>query len=402
MPFTVETLMRDLSRLPHRGTATAFEAPAIDLLSSTLRQLQATVTVEPFRTPATYVTVVYWLLGGIVSGLLASTWLGWVAVIWTWGWVTLAWLFFNWRFSPATRLPPLVTSNNIIGRWRETGFGYAGDQDKPVMKVILMAHYDTAPISLLYRTGTVISFHATLVISLALMLVACFLLLFEQFVFSSGWMLWARYGMIAFFVLQSLLGTLGYWIYGHSNGASDNTTGVVAAIATAERLRQLYLPGLETEVVLTGAKEVGMIGARAYLDKHSAGWPQGRTVVVNFDTLGNGSLRVIKHTGTVEVIEYTNPLMESAERLLEEKPFRGLVKPARWHTADFDSVWFVRRKIPVMTLTAMDEKGRMPNIHRPEDQLLVTDLTAIPTAIDFAIHTIVRHYQSYEITAERL
>ncbi|RCR68911.1 peptidase M28 [Larkinella punicea] len=402
MPFSMDTLLRDLSRLPHRGAATVFEASAIERLSLALRELQATVTVEPFRTPRTYVTVIYWLIAGIVTGLLTAPWLGWLAVLWTWGWVTLAWLFFNWRFSPVTRLPPQVTSHNIIGRWRETGFGYAGDQEKPVMKVILMAHYDTAPISLLYRTGTVNSFHTTLVLSLVLMLGAGLLVLFEQLGVNSDWMPWIRYGLIAYFVLQALLGTLGYWLYGYTNGASDNATGVAAAIATAERLKQLYMPGLETEVVLTGAEEAGMIGSRAYLDKHIDSWPKGRTVVVNFDTLGNGSLRIIKHTGTVEVIEYTNELMKTAERLLEEKPFRGVVKPGRWHTADFDSVWFVRRKIPVMTLTAMDAKGRMPNIHRPEDQLLVTDVSAIPTAVDFAIQTLVRHYQTYEITAERL
>jgi hypothetical protein len=402
MPFTVDTLMRDLCRLPHRGAATEYEASAIELLSSTLRELQANVTVEPFRTPRTYVTVIYWLIAGIVTGLLSAPWLGWLALIWTTGWIVLAWLFFNWRFSPATMLPPLVTSNNIIGRWRETGFGYAGDQEKPVMKIILMAHYDTSPISLLYRTGTINSFHASLVFSLVMMVGAGFVLLIELLGLSSGWLTGIRYGLIAYFVLQALLGTLGYWLYGYSNGASDNATGVAAAIATAERLRQLYLPGLETEVVLTGAEEVGMIGARAYLNKHIDSWPKGRTAVVNFDTLGNGSLRVIKHTGTVEVIEYTNDLMKAAESLLEEKPFRGLVKPGRWHIADFDSVWFVRRKVPVMTLTAMDEKGQMPNIHRPEDQLLVTDLSAIPTAIDFAIQTIIRHYQTYEITAERL
>ncbi|GAB3922084.1 M28 family metallopeptidase [Larkinella terrae] len=402
MPFTVETLIRDLSRLPHRGAATNFEAPAIELLASTLRELQATVVVEPFRTPRTYTSIIYWLVAGLSSGLLVAPWLGWVAVIWSWGWIVLAWLFFNWRFSPVTQLPPLVTSHNIIGRWRETGFGYAGDHEKPVMKVILMAHYDTAPISLLYRTGTVNSFHISLVISLVLMLGAGFLLTFEQLGLNSGWVPWTRYGLIAYFVLQALLGTLGYWLYGHSNGASDNATGVVAAIATAERLKQLYLPGLETEIVLTGAEEVGMIGSRAYLNKHVDSWPKGRTAVVNFDTLGNGSLHLIKHTGTIEVIEYANELMVSAEKLLDEKPFQGLVKPGRWHIADFDSVWFVRRKIPVMTLSAMDRKGRMPNIHRPEDQLLVTDLSTIPTAVDFAIQTIVRHYQTYEITAEKL
>lgn len=402
MPFTVETLMRDLSRLPHRGTATVFEAPAIDLLTATLRELQATVTVESFRTPRTYVSIIYWLLGGLIVGFVSLPWLGWGAVAWTWMWIILNWLFFNWRFSPVVRLPPLATAHNIIGNWREKGFGYAEDNEQPVMKVILMAHYDTAPISLLYRNDRVSSFHVSIVMALLLMLVAGVLLVVEQAGFRGWWLPWIRNGLIAYFVLQALLGTLGYWLYGYSNGASDNATGVAAAIATAERLQQLHLPGLETEVVLTSAEEAGMIGSRAYLEKHIDSWPKGRTAVVNFDTLGNGTLRLIKHTGTIEVIEYSNDLMNTAESLLEEKPFLGLVKPDRWHTADFDSVWFVRRKIPVMTLTAMDARGRMPNIHRSEDQLLLTDLSAIPVAVDFAIQTLIRYYQSFEMTAAKL
>ncbi|MFC5408361.1 M28 family metallopeptidase [Larkinella bovis] len=401
MPFSIESLMRDLCRFPHRGAATDQEAAVIQLLTGTLRELQAMVTVEPFRTPRTYVSIIYWLVGGICVGLLTWPWLGWLAIFWTWGWIVLSWLFFNWRFSPVIRLPPLVTSHNVIGRWREETFAYAGDQESPVMKVILMAHYDSAPISLLYRTTRVRTFHASLVVTLILTLVAGLLVVIEQLGFGNPWFPWIRYGLIAYLVLQALLSTLGYWLYGYSNGASDNATGVVTAVATADRLRQLYLPGLEIELVLTGAKETGLVGSRAYLEKHYPEWPKGRTIAVNFDTLGNGSPRLIKHTGTVEVIEYTNALMKAAEYLLNEKPFRGVVRPARWHTADFDSVWFVRRNVPVMALTAMDKQGQMPNIHRPEDQLLVTGLSAIPTTVDFAIQTIVRYYQTFELSAER-
>ncbi|MFD1139659.1 M28 family metallopeptidase [Larkinella insperata] len=401
MPFTVATFMRDLCRLPHRGAATVNEASAIDLLTAALRELQATVLVEPFRTPPTYVPVIYWLIGSVVVGLFTLPWLGWVSVGWTWCWIVMNWLFFNWRYSPVTRLPPQVTSHNVIGHWREKEDGGRKERNAPIMKVILMAHYDTAPISLLYRNDRVGSFHLSIVMSLVLMLVAGLLMILEQAGLGTRWLVLFRNGLIAYFVLQALLGTLGYWLYGYSNGASDNATGVAAALATAERLQQVYLPGMDVEVVLTGAEEAGMMGSRAYLEKHIDSWPKGRTVVVNFDTLGNGTLRVIKHTGTIEVIEYTNELMNSAESLLEEKPFLGVVKPDRWHTADFDSVWFVRRNIPVMTLTAMDARGRMPNIHRMEDQLVLTDVSAIPVAVDFAIQTIVRSYQTYEVTAER-
>lgn len=386
--------MRDLTRIPHRGAATICEKEAIDLLTSVLRGQKANVTIEPFRTPHTYINVVYWLTAGQVFGLLTLPYLGPVSVMVTWLSVVAAWLYFNWRYSPVTQLPPTTTSHNIIGRWKSDE-----TPQEPSMKFILMAHYDTAPISLLYQPGQVGSFRLSLIGALVMMFLSGIWVTVNLFDLSSQVLAYARWAFAAYFVLTAILTTLGYWLYGYTNGASDNATGVAAALATAERMRQHSLPGLDLEVVLTGAEEVGMIGARQYLEKHIQEWPLNRTAVINFDTLGNGKLHLIRQTGTIEPIHYANELFDQAEQLMTLRNFREQVAIGNWHTADFDSVWFVREKIPVITLTALDSNGQMPNIHRREDQLMRTNFAAISVAVNLAEQTLVRYYQSLATAA---
>ncbi len=370
-------ILHDLTRLPHRGTATPCEREAAELISQHLIDMGADVRLQPFRTPKTYVTVVYWLIGGLVLGLLLIRPGAWWTPGLVWVYVVLAWLYFNWRYSPVVQFPVLHTSYNVIGRWPATA-------DGPVKKLILMAHYDTAPISILYGSGQK-TFRGSLIFSLVLMLLAAILATLEAFGVGEGdWLRYARYGFMAYFVVQAITGTVGYYLHGYSNGASDNATGVVAALETADRLRRNKPADVDLEVVLTSAEELGMIGAYYYVEAHRKEWPKGRTAAINFDTLGAGKLTIVEQTGTVEVIRYKNLATDTACQLIQHESFIGKVKVGKWHTADFDSVWFVRQNIPVLALCALDEKGEMPRIHRPDDTPDFVDLTPMHTAIDLA------------------
>lgn len=370
-------ILRDLTRLPHRGAATPCEREAADLLRQHLVDMGAEVRLQPFRTPKTYVTVVYWLIGGLVLGLLLIRPGAWWTPALVWVYVVLAWLYFNWRYSPVVQFPVLHTAHNIIGRWAAT----AGEG--PVKKLILMAHYDTAPVSILYGSSQK-TFRSSLIFSLVLMLLAAIFATLEAVGVGWVWLPYARYAFMGYFMLQAITGTVGYYMHGYANGASDNATGVVAALETADRLRRSKPTDVDLEVVLTSAEEVGMIGAYFYVEKNRSEWPIGRTAAINFDTLGAGKLTIIEQTGTVEVIRYNNSATEMARQLVQHERFAGKVNLGRWHTADFDSVWFVRQNIPVLTLCALDDKDEMPRIHRPDDTVESLDLTPMHTAVDLA------------------
>lgn len=379
-------ILRDLTRLPHRGAATPHETAAADLLTETLSEMGAEVRTESFRTPRTYVTVVYWLIGGLLAGLALVPVTG-VAVGLVWYFVWLAWRYFNWRYSFITKFPVQHTARNVIGRWPARRVG------QETRTVILMAHYDTAPVSLLYGPKQQAGFRTSMIVSLVLMALAGVVATAEAMGAGLPYLPYVRYGLMAYFVAQAITGTAGYWLKGYTNGASDNATGVAAALATADRLRQMNRAGLDLEVVLTSAEEAGMIGAYYYVEAHKREWNRARTIVVNFDTLGAGKLTVVEQTGTLETILYDNEPTRLARQLLQTDAFRDRAQVGRWHTADFDSVWFVRNHIPVLALCALDENGQMPRIHQPEDTLDAVNTSAMEAAVDLAVAVILRGRQ---------
>ena len=366
-----------LTALPHRGAATANGANAAKRLQAYLTAMGASVRTEPFQTPKTYATIVYWLIGGLLTGLALVPVTG-VAVGLVWYFVWLAWLYFNWRYSFIVKFPAQHTVHNVIGNWPASGSA------EKHQKVILMAHYDTAPVSLLYGPKQQANFRVSLVVSLGLMLLAALAATLEVAGIGLPYLTYLRYGLMAYFVVQAITGTVGYWLKGYTNGASDNATGVAAALATADRLRQASLPNIAIEVVLTSAEEAGMIGAYYYVEQHKKEWNPAQTLAINFDTLGAGTLTVVEQTGTLEPIRYDNKPTQLARQLLETDAFRNRAQVSQWHTADFDSVWFVRNRIPVLALCALDADGRMPRIHQPSDTLDAVDHTPVDNAIDLA------------------
>jgi Iap family predicted aminopeptidase len=245
-----------------------------------------------------------------------------------------------------------------------------------------MAHWDTAPISLLYRPEIVGNFRKSLKTSLILMMIAQFLAI-SQFLLPNNFLLLISNVLALYFLIQGITASIDFFRLGYSNGASDNATGVAAAIETARKLWRKNLENLDVELVLTGAEEVGMIGARAYMKAHYETFTK-ETYLINFDTLGSGDLKIITQTGSWGNIVYDNDLVKIATEITQNNSALQEVKTGAWHTADFDSVWFQRAGIPSVTLASLNKNGRMPNIHRPTDILANVDFKPMEKAIMLA------------------
>jgi Iap family predicted aminopeptidase len=260
-----------------------------------------------------------------------------------------------------------------------------------------MAHYDTAPVSALYSPKQQRTFRQSIILSLVVMTLGVGLLFIYVFVSQAVWVGWGIGVAATYLIAQALLGSVGYWLQGYTNGASDNATGVVAAIETADRLR--HVPGLLVEVVLPSAEEAGMLGALAYFKKNRLNWQNGgqNTIVINFDMLGAGKLTVVEQTGTVEVLRYNNELTYLARQLTQRDDFRERTQIGRWHTADFDSAWFLRANVPTLALCALAPDGTMPRIHRPDDVLSAVDETPMHVAIEFA-EAVVREWHELSVS----
>jgi hypothetical protein len=98
-------------------------------------------------------------------------------------------------------------------------------------------------------------------------------------------------GVVAPWILLALAGGGAMsvsWSAGDSPGAVDNASGVIAVLVAAELARD----GLDVGVLITGAEEYGMEGARAWT---AAGSARG-AVFVNFDGLDDrGAFNLMRH-----------------------------------------------------------------------------------------------------------
>ena len=370
-------VLADLCALPHRGAATAGERQALEILEHHLKSLGANTERQPFRTQKTYLTTLGWILGCIITGLLLVPYWGlWAALVTIAGAVS-GWLFFDWRLSPASLLPPRVWSANLLGKV---------SSDAAKFRLILMAHFDTAPISALYRSALIRRFKSSLLTTLALMVLASLLVVLAVFVRSTA-LDALRYLLALYFVAQGVIASVDFLRFGYTNGAADNGTGVATAIGVFERLVHTSIPGWQMDVLLTSGEEVGMIGARAFYETHKA--ELGPNVyVLNFDDVVAGHLRLFARTGILSSIRYQNPLLEAAKAAASSDPCFSTVQSAEWTTGDFDTACFARGGVPCLTIGSLDESGGMPHLYRPEDTLGNVDTSQVEQAIAFGEATV--------------
>jgi hypothetical protein len=375
-------IVKKLTSLPHRGAGTKMEKKAADLLEQYLKSVGASVEREAFTTPKTYIYEVWWIVGGITFGLMLISILAWLAVALVAFCTLSAFFYFDWRSSPLSHLPPKAISENIIAK-----FSSSAKADK---KVILMAHYDSAPVSMLYLPSMVQGMRRSIIIGLALMLLAVFTALFEAMNIGQPVIFWVRVSLILYFLGMGIMTGFDFFRYGYTNGASDNATGTAAAIVTRERLAKNPIPGWNIEVVLTGAEEAGMVGAKKYFQTHQTELDPENTFILNFDSFGQGDLKIIRRTGSLTDVVYNNTLFDTAFKITRENEQFHNIKQADWHTGDFDTIWFARAGIPSLTISAQDENGLIPYLHRKEDTIDNIDEKLPLFAVDFA-ETIVRH-----------
>jgi hypothetical protein len=373
------TVLADLCALPHRGVGTAGERQALEILERHLKSLGADTERQPFRTQKTYLTTLNWILGSIVVGLLLVPYWGLGAALLVLAGAISGWLYFDWRLSPALLLPPQVSAANLLGRQNSQG---------AKKRLILMAHFDTAPISAFYRPALVRRFKSALLTALVLMALATFVAVMTVFV-QSPVIDTLRYLLALYFVGQGIIAWADFLRFGYSNGASDNATGVATALGVFERLARSPIPGWEIDALLTSAEEVGMIGARAFYEARKTEL-RSDVYVLNFDTVAAAHLRLFTRTGILSSIRYQNPLLEAAKAAASSDPRFSTVQSAEWTTGDFDTACFARGGVPCLTIGSLDESGGMPHLHRPEDTLGNVDTSHVEQAINFAEETIRR------------
>lgn len=140
---------------------------------------------------------------------------------------------------------------------------------------------------------------------------------------------------------------------GASHGARDNGTGVAGALAAAEAVTD---PA--TGILITGAEEFGLVGARVFASRHAEELREA--VVVNLDTLDQeGELAVVSHDARGAALAR----LEAPRLAAAGLPPRLRRLPVGILT---DSLPFARTGVPAITIGRLTWRT-LRTIHTPRD-----------------------------------
>jgi Zn-dependent M28 family amino/carboxypeptidase len=100
--------------------------------------------------------------------------------------------------------------------------------------------------------------------------------------------------------------------------ANDNASGVAAAMELAERFGG-ELEHFDVNVLLTGSQEAMALGMRGYLKKRKGELEEARTVFLNLDELGRGTVRFTTREGLLMPIKSHKQLVSLCEEIVEDQ-----------------------------------------------------------------------------------
>jgi hypothetical protein len=252
--------------------------------------------------------------------------------------------------------------------------------ESPAARVVLTAHHDTGRTGLLYaipwprlgrrrRRATLTSPLHFLFWTVMVALVAAIAALAVE---DSGPLTGIQFALTAIFLTYVML-LLDAAAAAPSPGAGDNASGVAAVLEVSRRLAADPLQLVETQVVFGGAGDGGGLGVRAWLEEHGGSLRGVPTYFVNVKGVGSG--RVCHVVGEGYAILVRND--ERLARLCEQAGSERHV----WRIGTDASV-AASRGHAAITITCLNDRGRIEHSHRPSDTPENVDPAAVERATD--------------------
>jgi hypothetical protein len=372
VPLQVKDVFAKLSEWPHRGVGSENEMEAREALITELSgEFEVEISEEGFDAPPSYVRFL-WSMG--LTAMVALFWANVMpSILALAGGVAFIniFLFFDGRFSPLIWWGARETTANLVAT---KGAGRR--------LIILMAHLDSAPASFVFRPGQIAHFRLSIWIAMGIFGLAVLFPLLASFGASIDLVTLGVSAALIFGLLVFL--SVDFWRFGYAPGANDNLSGVAAATSAASHLWRLMPKGCEVRLVITSAKETGMLGAQHYWQTHRTELKQRETFVLNLDTVGCKNLSYVVESGGFTMMKYDNQLSQTANNLTQLNQQFTKVTPARHETGCFDTIWFHRDGFPVLTLASYDNEGYMTAVHTPDDTPDKLNFASIQLAALFA------------------
>ncbi len=141
-------------------------------------------------------------------------------------------------------------------------------------------------------------------------------------------------------------------------GANDNASGVATVLRLADRYGG-RLENFDVWVLFPGAEEALLLGMREWMRIHKRELDAERTVFLNVDMAGTGTVRWMEKEGLVLAMKYHPTLIQMCEEIGE-----GRAMVSRQAT---DALIARTAGFPAITITSRNALDYAPNWHQPTD-----------------------------------
>jgi hypothetical protein len=166
-------------------------------------------------------------------------------------------------------------------------------------------------------------------------------------------------------------------------GANDNASGVATVLRLAERYGGT-LEHLDVWVLLTGAQESMALGMRAWLKRRRRELDPLRTIVLDVDEVGAGTVRYAAKEGPLLALRQHPRLVALCDQIADEDAGEGRYGARRMTARRPGDAYAARvRGLPAITVSCAGALDRTPHHHRPSDTLENIDEDALDRAFGF-------------------
>jgi Zn-dependent M28 family amino/carboxypeptidase len=172
-------------------------------------------------------------------------------------------------------------------------------------------------------------------------------------------------------------------------GANDNASGVATVLRLAER-HGGRLEHFDLWVLLTAAEEGMLLGMREWLRAHRDELDPERTIFVNVDIAGYGTVRYTTREGLAFPRSHARELIELCEQIRDEDHER------RYDARPLDSRLVTDAYVPTLhgyraiQITCLPELNIAPHYHQPSDTPDHLQPEALERAFEFCSQLIQR------------
>lgn len=102
---------------------------------------------------------------------------------------------------------------------------------------------------------------------------------------------------------------------GTKGGENDNATGAALALRLAERFGGGRLEHFDVHVIFTGGQKAIAAGSRAFVKRHKPELGRERTVILNLDAVGSGTVRYTSREGPLVAIKSHPQLVQLCDTI---------------------------------------------------------------------------------------